>query len=129
MDRKILFQVWKRLWSEKLKGDEVQVKVAPAEGYGDVNPELIQTINKEAFQGVDKVEEGMGFGAQGTDGAMQRIVVKKVDGDDITIDGNHPLAGIDLTFDVKMVSVREASEEEKTHGHSWSGWASSLKRQ
>ena len=101
----------------KVEGDEVQVKVAPKEGYGVINPELIQTVPKESFQGVEKIEAGMGFEAEGPDGQIQRIVVKKVEGEDVTIDGNHPLAGMDLNFDVKIVEVREASKEEKEHGH------------
>ncbi|NQY10596.1 MAG: peptidylprolyl isomerase [Flavobacteriales bacterium] len=101
----------------KVEGDELQVKVAPKDGYGDVNPELIQTVPMEAFQGVEKVEEGMGFESQTPEGQIQRIVVKKVEGDEITIDGNHPLAGMELNFDVKIVEVREASDEEKEHGH------------
>ena len=93
------------------------VKVEPADGYGEVNPELIQAVNRSAFQGVDSIEPGMAFEAQAPDGSMQRIVVKAVDGDQITIDANHPLAGYVLNFDVEIVGVREATEEEVSHGH------------
>ena len=101
----------------KIAGDSLQVKVEPAEGYGEVIPELIQTVNKTAFQGVESVEAGMAFTAQSPDGSVQRFVVKEVDGDEVTVDGNHPLAGSVLHFDVDIVGVREATEEEVAHGH------------
>ncbi len=101
----------------KTEGDTLQVRVEPAEGYGDVVPEMIQTVDKAAFQGVETVEAGMAFEAQAQDGSVQHIVVKKVEGDQVTIDGNHPLAGVTLNFDVTIVGVREATEEELEHGH------------
>ena len=69
------------------------------------------------FQDVEVIEPGMSFEAQAPDGSIQRIVVKEVDGDAITIDANHPLAGVVLNFDVEIISVREATEEEIAHGH------------
>jgi len=101
----------------KTEGATMQVTVDPAEGYGELNPEMIQTVPKEAFQGVETIEPGMSFEAQGPDGSAQHIVVKEVDGDNIIIDANHPLAGKELNFDVEVVSVREATEEELDHGH------------
>ena len=101
----------------KIEGDALQVKVEPEEGYGEVVPGLINTIDKSAFQGVDTIEVGMAFQAQAHDGATQRIIVTKVEGDEITVDANHPLAGVTLNFDVEIVSVREATEEEVAHGH------------
>ncbi len=84
---------------------------------------MVQTVDKAAFEGVESIEPGMMFEAQGPDGAMQRIVVKSVksvksvEGDEVIIDASHPLAGVVLHFDVEIVSVREASEEETAHGH------------
>ena len=101
----------------KTEGATLQVTVPPAEGYGEVREELIQTVSKDAFQGVESVEAGMAFEAQGPDGQVQRIIVKSVDGDQVTIDGNHPLAGMTLNFDVEIVGIREATEEEIAHGH------------
>ena len=101
----------------KSPGDSFQVRVEPAEAYGDVNPEGIKIIEKKAFQGVDTIEPGMTFEAQAPDGKSQRIVVKKVEGDNVTIDVNHPLAGVPLNFDIEVVGVREPTEEERTHGH------------
>ncbi len=102
----------------KVKGDSLEVSVAPEEAYGESRPELVQVVNRAAFQGVEKVEAGMMFETQSPDGAVQRIMVKGVDGDEVTIDGNHPLAGVPLNFAVEIVEVREATEEEIAHGHS-----------
>ena len=101
----------------KVEGDTQQVTVQPAEGYGEVMSELMQTVDKAAFQGVESVEVGMSFEAQTSDGSVQHIVVSKVDGDQVTVDANHPLAGVVLNFDVEIISVREATEEEIAHGH------------
>ncbi len=101
----------------KVANDSLEVRVEPEEAYGAVIPELIQTIDKAAFQEVESLEPGMAFEAQGPEGQVQRIVVKKVEGNDVTIDGNHPLAGVALTFAVQILAVREATQEEIEHGH------------
>ncbi len=101
----------------KVAGDSLQVKVEPAEGYGLPIPELIQTIDKSSFGDVESIKVGAAFEAQRPDGNHQRIIIKEVNGDEITIDANHPLAGLVLNFDVKIISVREATEEEISHGH------------
>ncbi|MAT93070.1 MAG: peptidylprolyl isomerase [Halioglobus sp.] len=101
----------------KVAGDSVQATVAPQDAYGESRPEMIQVVPRSAFQGVEEIEPGMSFQAQGQDGAVQRITVTAVDGENITVDGNHPLAGVELNFDVEIVTVREATEEELSHGH------------
>lgn len=101
----------------KSVNDSLQVRVEPAEGYGEIIPELIQVVPLAAFQGVDTVEVGMSFEAEAPSGEVQRVVIKDVEGDQVTIDANHPLAGMALNFDVDVVSVREATEEEIAHGH------------
>ena len=63
----------------------------------------------------------MAFEAQTPDGTKQPIVVKKVEGDAVTIDTNHPLAGVTLNFDVQIVGVRDATKEELDHGHTHDG--------
>ena len=100
----------------KKVGDSFKVSIAPADGYGEKNEGLMQVVPKEMFQGVDTIEVGMQFHAQ-TDHGMQAITVVAVDGSNITVDGNHPLAGQNLNFDVKVVEVRAASAEELDHGH------------
>jgi FKBP-type peptidyl-prolyl cis-trans isomerase SlyD len=101
----------------KTIGDAMKVVVQPADGYGELNPELIQPVPRAAFQGVDQIEVGMQFQAQGQGGQMQTVVVKEVDDENVTVDANHPLAGQVLNFDVSIEAVRAASEEELSHGH------------
>jgi FKBP-type peptidyl-prolyl cis-trans isomerase SlyD len=96
----------------------MEVSIAPEDAYGELMPELIQVVDIAAFQGVDKIEPGMMFQTQSPAGDVQRITVKGVEGDSVTIDANHPLAGVPLNFAVEIVSVREATDEEKEHGHS-----------
>ncbi len=101
----------------KAAGDSLHVKVEPSQGYGEVNPEMIQVFEREVFQGVDTIEVGMTFEAEAPDGSLQSLTVTKVEGDDVTVDANHPLAGVELNFDIQIVDVREASTEELAHGH------------
>ena len=101
----------------KGEGDSLKVRVEPAEAYGEVIPNGVKTIERSAFEGVDVVEAGMAFEAQAPDGSAQHIVVTKVEGDNVTIDINHPLAGVALNFDIKIISVRDATKEELDHGH------------
>lgn len=97
-------------------GDVFNVQVSPEEGYGMPNPMMIQVVPKAAFQGVDELEVGMEFQAQTPQGPMS-VVIAKIEGDEVTVDGNHPLAGQTLHFAIEVTEVREASLEELTHGH------------
>ena len=101
----------------KTIGDSLTVAVTAAEGYGEVQKELIQEVPKEAFQGVDNIEVGMQFEAQTGQGGTVPVTVIAVTDEIVTVDGNHPLAGINLNFDVTIEEVREASEEELARGH------------
>ena len=100
----------------KSAGDSLQVCVEPGDGYGELRDELVQEVDRSAFQGVDEIDVGMQFMAQ-TPWGEQPVTVVKVEGDNITLDGNHPLAGQVLNFDVEVVEIREASAEELDHGH------------
>lgn len=101
----------------KQTGDRVQVAVEPEDAYGEYSPELVATLNRSMFEGVDELEVGMQFHASGPNGGMQIVTIRDLDGDDVVVDGNHPLAGQRLNFDVTVVSVREAAPEEIAHGH------------
>ncbi|MBN2657037.1 MAG: peptidylprolyl isomerase [Spirochaetales bacterium] len=98
-------------------GDKLQVSVSPEEGYGPYMEELIQKLPRETFEGVDTIEVGMEFHASNEEGETMIVRVEEVADDEITINGNHPLAGMNLNFDVEVVEVREASAEELEHGH------------
>tara|TARA_R110002073_G_scaffold277379_1_gene441265 strand:+ start:318 stop:806 length:489 start_codon:yes stop_codon:yes gene_type:complete len=101
----------------KAAGASFSVTVPPDQAYGNVNPELVQTINKSMFQGVESIEPGMSFVAQGEGGEQQQVRVTEVNNDDVTVDANHPMAGITLHFEVEVVDVREATAQELEHGH------------
>ena len=100
----------------KVVGDKLKVAVPAAKAYGEQDAELIQQVPKRAFQGVGEVKAGMRFTAQ-TENGPRQVVVTRVTGDMVTVDGNHPLAGQTLNFDVEITEVRAASEEELAHGH------------
>lgn len=101
----------------KSAGDEISVKVSPDEGYGEKDPARVQEVPKEMFENAADIAVGMQFHAQGPDGSAVVVTVIEVKDDVVVIDGNHALAGMDLNFDVKVIDVREASEEEIAHGH------------
>lgn len=100
----------------KKVGDKFKAVVQPEEGYGVSNPALVQVLDRSVFQGVDEIEVGMQFQVQLENGPII-MSVTDVDGDNITIDGNHALADQVLTFDVEVVEIRNASAEELAHGH------------
>ncbi len=101
----------------KRAGDELSVAIEPEEAYGEYSAELVATLGREMFEGVDELEVGMQFHASGPDGSMQIVTIRDLDGDEVTVDGNHPLAGQRLNFQVKVVDVRDAHAEEIAHGH------------
>ena len=97
-------------------GDEIEVAVPPEQGYGARNESLRQKVDRSQFAGVQDLEVGMHFRVPSERGDMI-IRVEEIDGDSVTIDGNHLLAGQTLHFEVTVRDVREATEEEKAHGH------------
>lgn len=101
----------------KAPGDSLQVVVKPEDAYGQVNPALVQKVPRAAFEGVEDIRPGMQFQAQGPQGQVQLITVESVEGDEVTVNGNHPLAGEELHFDVTVEEVRQATDEEVAHGH------------
>jgi FKBP-type peptidyl-prolyl cis-trans isomerase SlyD len=100
----------------KQDGDTVKVSLSPEEGYGTRNAALVQRVPKRSLQGSGEIRKGMQFRAQ-TDEGLRVFTVTAIVGDMISLDGNHPLADQTLNFDVEVVSVRAATEEELEHGH------------
>jgi FKBP-type peptidyl-prolyl cis-trans isomerase SlyD len=100
----------------KQAGDALSVKVSPAEAYGEYDENLVQSVPRDVLQGIDNVRVGMQLQAQSNQGA-RAVTVTDVADDKVTIDGNHPLAGKNLNFEVKVTDVRTATEEELAHGH------------
>lgn len=101
---------------DKQVGDSFQVSISPEEGYGERDETLRQIIPSSAFQGISSLEVGMQFQMQ-TNQGVQIASIVDIEGDNVTIDSNHPLAGLNLNFAVTVTDVRQATEEELNHGH------------
>ena len=99
----------------KQAGDSFTVIVEPQEGYGERVPELVQTAPRAIFED-QEISVGMRFSA-GTDTDAISFIVKEVKDEEVVVDGNHPLAGKTLKYDISVESIREATEEELIHGH------------
>ncbi|MEH6650437.1 MAG: peptidylprolyl isomerase [Motiliproteus sp.] len=100
----------------KQQGDSLEISVTPEEGYGPVVEEMIQTVPRDAFAGVEDISVDMRFEAT-TAGGPVSVLVTRVEGDEVTVDGNHPLAGQTLNFKVEVMDVRDAAADELEHGH------------
>ncbi len=100
----------------KTSGDQLDVSVAPEEGYGMRNDAMLQEVPKEMFEDESQISVGQQFHAQGPDGQVLIVTVSEVQDDKVIVDGNHPLAGVNLNFDVTVVDVRDATAEEIEHG-------------
>lgn len=99
----------------RVAGDRFQVSIAPEDAYGPRDERLRQTVAREMFE-----DQGLEVGAQfmaHMAGAEHIFTVVDIQGERVTIDGNHPLAGVSLNFDVTVRSVRDATAEEVSHGH------------
>ena len=99
----------------KEKGTNLKVSIPPAKGYGERDASLTQKVPRAMFD-VEKIEPGMRFHAQAEHGT-QVVTVTAVDSESVTVDANHPLAGQTLNFEVDVVDVRQATEQELSHGH------------
>ncbi|OAI10074.1 peptidylprolyl isomerase [Methylomonas lenta] len=99
----------------KSVGDSFKVTIPPVDAYGELAPDMVQVVSKKMFDGMD-LEIGMQFHADVSHGSGV-ITITEINGDDVTVDGNHPLAGETLTFDVEVVDVRPATDDEMAHGH------------
>jgi FKBP-type peptidyl-prolyl cis-trans isomerase SlyD len=101
----------------KRAGDSFQIKVSPADGYGDHDHRKVMTVPRKQLPKGLAPEVGMQLTAQGPNGEQIALWIVEVSDREIKVDANHPLAGQTLHFDVAVRSVREASEEELEHGH------------
>jgi FKBP-type peptidyl-prolyl cis-trans isomerase SlyD len=100
----------------KSAGDELSVTVPPEQAYGHRNEQMIQSVPRDRFQGVADIKPGMQFQANTPQGP-RIVTIVAADAQNVTVDANHPLAGVPLKFDVKVTDVRDASAEELQHGH------------
>lgn len=102
--------------TDKQAGEKFDVLVEADQAYGERVDGYVQTVPKALFEGIEDLHVGAQLRAT-TDDGEQTVIVIDVQDDEITVDGNHPLAGIDLKFDVEILEVRDATEEELAHGH------------
>jgi len=100
----------------KETGAELKVTVAPADGYGERDDALKQVVSRDQFKGDEELEVGMQFRVDSNNGPMV-ITIIGIEEDQVTVDGNHPLAGVNLNFEVTVREVRAATPEELEHGH------------
>ncbi|MGS0536313.1 FKBP-type peptidyl-prolyl cis-trans isomerase [Pseudoalteromonas sp. SaAl2] len=99
----------------KQAGDTLSVTVEPENGYGERHDELMQAVPKSMFEGME-IEVGMQFRAT-TDDGDQSVMIIDIQDEEVIVDGNNPLAGITLNFDVEILEVRDATADELAHGH------------
>lgn len=100
----------------KSVGDAFKVSIPPEDAYGVRDDSLVQPVPRQAFHGVDEIEPGMQFHAD-SPGGGQLVTVVDVQGDTVILDGNHPMSGLTLNFDVQVTEIRDATPEELAHGH------------
>ena len=103
--------------SGKSSGDKMSVSIAPDQAYGAHDASRVESVPRELFPDDTEIEPGMQFHAQGPNEQPIMVTVVGVEADKVTIDGNHPLAGVELNFDVEVMDVRDATAEEIAHGH------------
>jgi len=102
--------------TDHIAGDKFEVTVSADDAYGQRHDGYVQTVPKAMFAEIEDLDVGTQLRAS-TDEGEQTVIVIDVQEDEITVDGNHPLAGIDLKFDVEIIEVRDATEDELAHGH------------
>ena len=100
-----------------LIGGKNKITLQPAEGYGEYQEAAIQSVQRNEFPEGTDLKEGMSFVANSPDGHQMPFVIKDVAENEIKIDFNHPLAGKTLNFDLELIDIRDATPEEKSHGH------------
>ena len=87
------------------EGESKEVTIPPEEAYGEHNAQMVQEVPKSALPPDLEPEVGMGLSARGQDGGEMRLTVTEVGDESITVDGNHPLAGKALNFDIELVNI------------------------
>jgi FKBP-type peptidyl-prolyl cis-trans isomerase SlyD len=96
----------------KSVGDRLQVRVPADQGYGEYDRALVQKVPRRTLKGIANLRVGQRLQA-----GHQAVTVTHIAGDMVTLDGNHPLAGQNLNFEVEITAVRPATEQELAHGH------------
>lgn len=106
-----------RALTGRAAGDRFEVTIQPEDGYGLVDPELVQRVEPGVLEGIENLEVGAQLEAQSPEGHKHFVIVREISDDCVTLDANAPLAGMVLHFDITVDSIREATEQELEHGH------------
>ena len=101
----------------KVKDDELSVQISAEQGYGATKPDLVKRLPRSAFPKGRELKVGMNFSNKESDGRTLPVAITGFDGDEVLVDQNHPLAGQELFFQVTIAGIRNASDEERQHGH------------
>jgi FKBP-type peptidyl-prolyl cis-trans isomerase SlyD len=101
----------------KTKGDKFSTVVTPENAYGTRDEELVRVVPKSGFQGDEEMTVGMQVQIDTGEQGLAIATLTSIDGEDITLDLNHPLADIELHFDIEVTDIRVATDEEISHGH------------
>lgn len=101
----------------KRSGDSLNVRVPAADAYGERDDSLVQKVPRDMFEDSDAIKIGTQFHSSDDAGEINIVTVIAADANSVTVDGNHPLAGVPLNFAVTIIDVREATAEELAHGH------------
>jgi len=98
-------------------GESKDVVIPPAEGYGEFDEDAFMSVPRDAFPKDMSIEEGVELSVRDDSGQSRYARVETIEGDNVTLNFNHPLAGDELHFNVKVTSLREPTAEELEHGH------------
>lgn len=101
----------------KEEGETVQATVTPDRAYGEYDESLLFSVPKERMPQDTSLEVGMQFEAQTQQGDKRIVTLSEVGENEVKLDANHPLAGKTLSFDVSVQEVRDATDDELSHGH------------
>lgn len=99
------------------KNDFVQVTLEPAEAYGEKRPDMLRKLPRANFPKDRELQPGMRLTGKDPEGRMRTALLLEVGETEVTVDENHPLAGVQLHFEVTICGVRDATPEEVAHGH------------
>jgi FKBP-type peptidyl-prolyl cis-trans isomerase SlyD len=102
---------------EMLIGSKKDVVLKPEDGYGTYQEDAVRIVKRSEFPEDIEIGKGMSFLAKSPQGKDMQFLVKEINGDDITVDFNHPLAGKTLHFNLELLNLRDATQEELDHGH------------
>lgn len=106
-----------RALAGKRVGDRIRVEVPAEEAYGAHDPNRMLRVPRSSLPPDVIVQPGMRYAVRGANGNVMRVLIADVQGEEIVLDLNHPMAGLRLQFDVTIAEIRDATDAESTHGH------------